>query len=52
MVPGVVVIVVVVVDDDEDVAAPPPPVSVVPVTCDDAVTVGAGDVVMSTLAGV
>jgi hypothetical protein len=57
VVPGVVVIAVVV-DDDEDVAAPPP-VSVVPVpvvvvvsvTCDD-VTVGAGDVVMSTLAGV
>jgi hypothetical protein len=58
---GVVgVVVVVVVDDDEDVV--PPPVSAVPVvgvpvavvvsvTCDD-VTVGAGDVVMSTFTGV
>ena len=60
---GVVVIVVVDddVDDDGDVAAPPSDVSVVPVvapaalvvsvTCDD-VTVGAGDVVMSTFTGV
>ena len=58
---GVVVIVVVDDDDDDGDVAAPPPVSVVPVvvpvavvvsvTCDD-VTVGAGDVVMSTFTDV